>query len=97
MKIKGYIGLKWVILKEVIFANRKILHLARIYFRELASLKHFAGINFAENKFFQEFRPKISEHLFSATSCSGYFLVVNFIVVLLHKISSYKHCTTQYA
>ena len=35
-------------LKKVIFANRKILLLARIYFRELASSKYFAEINFRE-------------------------------------------------
>ena len=35
-------------LKEVIFANRKILHLVRIYFHDLASSKYFAGVNFRE-------------------------------------------------
>ena len=34
--------------KEVTFAIRKIIHLARIHFHELASSKYFTGISFRE-------------------------------------------------
>ena len=37
-----------ITLKEVIFENQNISHLARIYFRKLASLKYFAVSNFRE-------------------------------------------------
>ena len=43
---------KYGTLKEVIFSNRKILHLVIICFHELASSKYFAGINFREYTLF---------------------------------------------
>ena len=43
--------LKEVILKKLIFSNRTILHIARIYFREFASSKYFAGIFLLKNLF----------------------------------------------
>ena len=38
-------------LKEVIFADRKILHLARIYFREVVYRNIFGELIFAKNYF----------------------------------------------
>ena len=43
-------------LKEVVFADSKIFHLARIYFRKLASSKYFAGISFREFVLAKNFR-----------------------------------------
>ena len=40
-------------LKEVNFANRKILRLARLFFRELASSKCFTETNFCKQVCFQ--------------------------------------------
>ena len=43
-------------LKEVVFADSKIFHLARIYFRKLAASKYFAGISFREFVLAKNFR-----------------------------------------